>query len=30
MWLSEQELIPKLQKKHSWIAELIMIKEAVA
>ena len=29
MWLSEQELISKLQKKNNWIAELMIIKKAV-
>ena len=29
MWLSEQELISKLQTKNNWIAELMIIKKAV-
>ena len=29
MWLSEQELIPKLRKKNNWIAELMMIAKVI-
>ena len=30
MWLSEQELSSKLQKKNNWIAELTIIKKSVS